>query len=136
MAEHTAESDARGKCTCTATAYRDCFCAGVTPAGFDAKFSPSPPLPAINAPFTDFDGRPLAVGDRIFTLGWGDGVRLVHSGAWATVVGFARTRIRVQFDGWAYGGKHPDFDSIGRNRRVYARKAEHYTTSTADRGMS
>ena len=81
------------------------------------------------ASFTDFDGRPLAVGDRILPLGWGDGVRAVHAGTWATVVGFARTRVRVQFDGWAYGGKYPDYDSIGHNGRVYARKAEHYAAS-------
>lgn len=76
--------------------------------------------------FTDFDGRPLAVGDRILPLGWGDGVRAVNASSWATVVGFGRTRVYVQFDGWAYGGKYPDYDAIGNNRRVYARKAEHY----------
>lgn len=76
--------------------------------------------------FVDFDGRVLAVGDRILPLGWGDGVRAIHAGTWATVVGFGRTRVRVQFDGWAYGGKFSEFDSIGHNRRVYARKAEHY----------
>lgn len=78
------------------------------------------------ADFVDFDGRVLAVGDRIFPLGWGDGIRLVNASSWATVVGFGRTKVRVRFDGWVYGGKYPEFDSIGRNRRVYARKAEHY----------
>ena len=85
-----------------------------------------PSIEKMEPTFVDFDGRPLAVGDRILPLGWGDGVRLVNASTWATVVGFGRTRVRVQFDGWAYGGKFADFDSIGSNRRVYARKAEHY----------
>lgn len=77
--------------------------------------------------FTDFDGRPLAVGDRIYPLGWGYGVRLVNASSWATVVGFGRSRIRVQFDGWVYGGTFPDYDVVGKDRTIYARKAEHYS---------
>lgn len=65
----------------------------------------------------DFRGNDLFVGDRVLPVGllptgWGDGVILSPSNTPATVVGFARTRVRVRFDGWGYGGKFPEFDAI------------------------
>lgn len=60
----------------------------------------------------DYKGNELAVGDRVIPIAWGDGIRLVNSNSPATVVGFGRTKIRVRFDGWLYGGKFADFDAV------------------------
>lgn len=66
--------------------------------------------------FLDLDGNPLAKGDRIIPTGWGGDVPLYLSSSKATIVGFGRTRIRVQFDGAVYGGRFPEYDAI--NPRV------------------
>ena len=59
-----------------------------------------------------FDNTPIAEGDRVLPVGWGDGVPLYLSNTPGTVVGIARTRVRVRFDGVAYGGRFPEFDAI------------------------
>lgn len=61
---------------------------------------------------TDHRGHALHVGDRVITISWGGDVPLWLSSAQATIVGFARTRVRVRFDGEAYGGKWPEFRAV------------------------
>jgi hypothetical protein len=46
----------------------------------------------------DFQGEPIAVGDRVLPIGWGNGIPLWLSNTAGTVVGIGRTRIRVRFD--------------------------------------
>lgn len=59
-----------------------------------------------------FDGSPITVGDRVLPIGWGDGVPLYLCNTAATVVGIARTRVRVRFDSATYGGRFPEFDAV------------------------
>lgn len=71
------------------------------------------------ATFTDFQGTPIKVGDRVIPVGWGDGIPLYLSNSPATVVRLARTRVHLQFDNCAYGGRFPEFDAVNpRSLRV------------------
>lgn len=62
--------------------------------------------------FTDIKGRELKVGDRITPTAIDRGVPAFLASSKATIVGFGRTRIRVQFDMESYGGRWPEYRSI------------------------
>jgi hypothetical protein len=52
--------------------------------------------------FTDRRGNALAVGDRVLPTCWGAEVPLFLCNTRATVVGFGRTKVKVQFDSYSY----------------------------------
>jgi hypothetical protein len=69
----------------------------------------------------DFRGEPMAIGDRVLAVGWGDGIPLWLSNATGTVVALGRSRIRVRFDGVRYDvGDRPHSAPATHFRRVGA----------------
>jgi len=67
---------------------------------------------ANQATFNDHFGRTITVGDRVTAVGWGGPLPLHLTQGAGTVVGFGRTRVRVQFDGEVYGGKWPEHRAV------------------------
>jgi len=51
--------------------------------------------------FRDFRGEPLSKGDRVIPIAWGD-IPLWLSNTPGVIVGFGRTRVKVEFDGVRY----------------------------------
>lgn len=50
----------------------------------------------------DRKGQTLSVGDRVIPTYWGNEVPLYLSNTKATVVGFGRKNVKVQFDSYSY----------------------------------
>lgn len=61
----------------------------------------------------DKTGKPISVGDRVVPICWGDSVPLWLSNTPATVVGFGRTNVKVQFDAYSYDVVPPEYRSRG-----------------------
>lgn len=72
-------------------------------------------MSAPNPGIKDFTGTPFAIGDRVTAVAWGGSLPLHLTQGAGTVVGFGRTRVRVQFDGEAYGGEWPQYRAIEPN---------------------
>lgn len=51
----------------------------------------------------DHKGQPLAIGDRVIPVHWGE-IPLWLCNTNATVVGFGRKRVQLRFDGVSYSG--------------------------------
>lgn len=60
----------------------------------------------------DYLGQPLKIGDHVTAVAWGDTLPLTLTQGYGIVVGFGRTRVRVQWSGEAYGGKWPEYRAI------------------------
>ena len=60
----------------------------------------------------DFFGHPLKIGDRVTAVAWGSSLPLTLTQGSGVVVGFGRTRVRVQWSGEAYGGKWPAYRAV------------------------
>jgi hypothetical protein len=77
----------------------------------------------------DHFGQPLSIGDRVTAVAWGGSLPLALTQGYGVVVGFGRTRVRVQWTGEAYGGKWPEYRAIEPSLiriAVGTRKAGHY----------
>jgi hypothetical protein len=67
----------------------------------------------------DLRGEPIAVGDRVLAVCWGDGIPLWLSNATGTVVAIGRARVHVEFDGVRYRvGDRPHSAPAKHFRRV------------------